>query len=88
MMTKPRILTELRPHGMTVLEGRRMIAKARPIRERGWLLRRYGADWDHPLAGVEQEGSANSMFGEVDRSRIVVKTRKQAIEIMQELVDA
>jgi len=38
------------PHGMTVMDGNRCVAKARFIPSGGWMLRTYNGCWSDPRA--------------------------------------
>jgi hypothetical protein len=69
-------------HGMTVMDGRRVVAVAKPKGRSGWLLTLYGASWIDPRArnGGVLPGKNPNM--------LVVKSRHEAAIIMTDLAHA
>lgn len=67
------------PHGMTVMDGRRLVAKAMPTAA-GWRVKLYGACWTHPRS------RSRSAVGRPDPAFDVVPTRREAHAILRGLV--
>ena len=71
------------PYGMIVMDGKRVIAKARYIVNGGqWLIKSYGFEWLDPAAHKPNR------LGTVDRRFIVVPTKAKAKKALSQLVTA
>ena len=67
---------------LVVMDGRRMIARARHIpAARGWLLKAYGFSWANPRAHQP------NIFGVVDPRYLIVKTKREAKRILADLTE-
>ena len=70
------------PHGLVVMDGQKRVAKARPVAQGFWMLRRYGTDWDDPRAGTNPEKFGKRM----NKNLLCVKGKAEARKVLQNLV--
>ena len=66
-------------NGMTVMDGRRCVAKARVVPHKGWLLRMYGGCWMDPAARKP------TVRGHVNPTLWLVNRRSKARTILNQL---
>lgn len=71
-------LHDYKQHGMVVMDGRRVVAKARPT-PAGYLMVLYGASWTDPRAREP------NVFGIVDPSRMVLRPKSQVLAVLRNL---
>lgn len=67
-------------HGMTVMDGKRVVAVARE-RAHGWLLTLHGASW------LDKRARTQGLIPGAYPSLMVVKTRHEAATVMIQLTN-
>lgn len=72
-------LHDYKQHGMVVMDGRRVVAKARPT-PAGYLLTLYSGSWVAPAARLR------NVLGVVDPSRMVLKRRSEVKAVLNDLI--
>lgn len=65
--------------GMVVMDGHRLVAKARPVRIRGWIVVGYGLSW------IDAKDTTNT-FGIFDPQRLFVHKKDDARKLLKSLL--
>lgn len=64
--------------GLVVMDGKKLFARARPIRGSGWLLSAFNFSW----IGANKP----NVFNIINSRQMVVKTKREAKKILKDLV--